>query len=447
MADARLLSKREIVALEPQPRTRQEALRRARTTLQRLGQWHENQQMGRRWAAACVALEITQRCNLDCSLCYLSEHSEAVADLPLPEVLRRVDMIRRQYGPRTDVQITGGEPTLRDHDELAHIVRHVRRRGMRPTLMTNGIRARRPLLARLSRAGLVDVAFHVDTTQGRRGYASEQALNAVRDAYLDRVRGLGLSVMFNTTVHDGNFHEIADLAAYFVRRSAWLRTASFQLQADTGRGTQRGRPDALTPDTVAARVQAGAGTDINFDAIRPGHRACNRYGLCLTVNGRAHDLFDDTHLAGRLQAATEHLALDRSRPWRSAGALVAALTARPGLLWRTARWAVPKAWRLRGEFLAGRGRCATLSFLVHNFMHAEALEADRIDACAFSVMTAQGPLSMCLHNAKRDHYILQPLRIPGSGERWSPLAGPVAADVRALSRRRAAAPAEPGCPA
>jgi hypothetical protein len=32
------------------------------------------QQMGRRWPIGCVALEITQRCNLDCTLCYLSEN-------------------------------------------------------------------------------------------------------------------------------------------------------------------------------------------------------------------------------------------------------------------------------------------------------------------------------------------------------------------------------------
>ena len=32
-----------------------------------------NQVLGRRSTVGCVALEITQRCNLDCTLCYLSE--------------------------------------------------------------------------------------------------------------------------------------------------------------------------------------------------------------------------------------------------------------------------------------------------------------------------------------------------------------------------------------
>src|SRR6266545_4601007 len=45
-----------------------------------------NQVLGRRATIGCVALEVTQRCNLDCTLCYLSESAESVKDLPI-EVL------------------------------------------------------------------------------------------------------------------------------------------------------------------------------------------------------------------------------------------------------------------------------------------------------------------------------------------------------------------------
>ena len=47
---------------------------------------------GRRSTVGCVALEITQRCNLDCTLCYLSESSESVKDVPIGVVFeRRID--------------------------------------------------------------------------------------------------------------------------------------------------------------------------------------------------------------------------------------------------------------------------------------------------------------------------------------------------------------------
>lgn len=157
-------------------------------------------------------------------------------DVPLEEVFQRIDLIHRHYGPNTDVQVTGGEPTLRRRDELLAILRRIRERGMRPTLMTNGRKATRTLLEALSGAGLVDVAFHIDTTQQIKGYRSEADLNALRAACLDRCRGLPLSVMFNTTVHDGNFDEIPAPVRFFRAQAGRVRTASFNAQAQTGRG-------------------------------------------------------------------------------------------------------------------------------------------------------------------------------------------------------------------
>jgi 7,8-dihydro-6-hydroxymethylpterin dimethyltransferase len=169
------------------------ALLSARRRMLATEQWTASQFMGRRWPIGCVALEITQRCNLDCTACYLSEKSESVRDLPLEVVFRRIDMIFDHYGRDTDVQVTGGDPTLREKGELVEIVRRIRQKGMRPTLFTNGIRAKRPLLEELVGAGLVDVAFHVDLTQNRRGYETEIALNAVRQEYVERARGAGPS--------------------------------------------------------------------------------------------------------------------------------------------------------------------------------------------------------------------------------------------------------------
>src|SRR6266545_2585166 len=113
------MNKQEIDTFEPDalPAPSVTALERARRVIEGAGYWNSNQQWGRRWPIGCVALEITQRCNLDCTLCYLSENSEAVRDLPLDEVFRRIELIERYYGRRADVQITGGEPTLRKRDE------------------------------------------------------------------------------------------------------------------------------------------------------------------------------------------------------------------------------------------------------------------------------------------------------------------------------------------
>ncbi|TAK83563.1 MAG: radical SAM protein [Betaproteobacteria bacterium] len=259
------------------------------------------QLIGRTVPIGCVALEITQRCNLDCTLCYLSESSQAIKDVPLEEVFRRIGDIASRYGEGTNVQITGGEPTLRPRAELVAIVERAVEAGLRPALFTNGVRASRALLAVLCGAGLREVAFHVDTTQQRKGYATERTLNGVRDECIARARGLPLAVYFNTTVHDGNFAELPALVRYFVNRSDAVRLASFQLQADTGRGVLRARGQLITPANVCAQISQGAGAALDFDAVRVGHACCNRYALALIANGRAHDALDERRFIARFR--------------------------------------------------------------------------------------------------------------------------------------------------
>jgi len=435
MSFTRYLSEREIEARrpEPPPAPGVSPLERARRVAEQAGYASSNQQSGTRWPIGCVALEITQRCNLDCTLCYLSDSSEAVHDIPLDEIFRRIEMIRLRYGRNTDVQITGGEPSLRDRSELSEIVRRVRSAGMRPTLMTNGIRATRDLLADLAASGLEDVAFHVDTTQEREGYRSESDLNELRRKYIYAADGLPLSVMFNTTVHDGNFEEIPDLARFFRAHAGGVRTASFQLQAETGRGVQGKRSSLITLESVARQIERGAGTTINFAASLIGHPACNRYGLCLEANGNLYDALDDARFVGRAQAATAELVLHRNDPIRTARGFLRWLAVHPEHIGPALRWALDKAWRMKRDLLAARGRVRTLSFFLHNFMDARTLDPDRIDACVFMTMTRDGPVSMCLHNAKRESFILQPIRFYASGgpRYWQPLTGTITESDRA----------------
>ena len=400
-------------------------LERARRLMVELGLWSPAQTYGRRWSVGCVAVEVTQRCNLDCGLCYLSESSEAVKDLPLSEVLRRLDEVRRIYGEATDVQITGGDPTVRDHGELVVIVRHAAAIGLRPALFTNGIRATRELLAQLAAAGLVDVAFHVDTTQNRKGYVSEAALNAVRDAYVELTRGLGLNLIFNTTLHAGNIAELPGLVRYFAERSARISFASFQLQADTGRGVLGRRPAALTPEAVCAAIDAALGARLSWDFPVGGHPACNRYACVLTAGGRAFDVYQDRPFMERMLKEAVDLRLDRRHRLRSVTALLRFWLCRPALWADGLRWAARLARRMRWALWHGRGRVGKISFFVHNFMDAGALEHARIKACTFMVATAEGMQPMCLVNAQRDRFILPPIEIERSGQRllWNPVTG------------------------
>lgn len=390
-----------------------------RAALARRGWFGPGQMAGRFWPIACVALEVTQRCNLDCTLCYLSEHAEAAHDVPLAVLLERIETIASHYGPGTSVQLTGGDPTLRAADDLTALCRAIRARGMRSCLMTNGIRATRPLLARLREAGLDDVAFHVDLTQQRRGYSSEEALNALRSAYLERAQGLGLRVLFNTTVFDGNLAAVPALARFFKRRADAIALASFQLQAATGRGVLGGRGAAVTPEAVTGALAEGFATPLHVDVAAIGHPACTRYAAVLVAGDRAVSALGNRRLFRALVAALEANARRRGAYLRTAATLARVLPRRPDLLLALLRHVAGLAWSLRAGLVADRGRVHRLSLVVHDFMDAAALERERCECCVFKVATGAGPLSMCVHNAQRDRHVFAPTRVATpAGERW-----------------------------
>ena len=396
--------------------------------MRRTGQWSPAQLAGRRWAIGCVSLEVTQRCNLDCTLCYLSDSAEAVRDIPLSDLFRRIDGIAAQFGPDTDVQISGGDPTLRDRSELSQIVRYVRARGLRASLLTNGILLNREWLAQLAADGLNDVAFHVDMTQERKGYACEADLNALRLRYIDMARGLPISVLFNTTVFAGNMHEMADVANFFVQHNDVVRFASFQLGADTGRGTVAGRdPVTVTQASVCDALSQGAGVPLNFDALHGGHRSCNRYAMLVSIGGQRFDALADGAFVARVMRDTADVAFARDQGLRGALALGKALLGKRHLWGGFLRLVWGALWRARGQWLV-KGKLGLrvppvrkISFFTHNFMDACNLDNARIDACVFMAATVDGPLAMCAYNAERDKFLLKPIRL-ASGETWQPLA-------------------------
>lgn len=394
------------------------------------GQWHDGQILSRRGPIGCVALEITQRCNLDCTLCYLSESSEAVKDLPLEVVFRRIDLIAETYGPGTNVQITGGEPTLRNRPELLAICRRLAGRGLKPALFTNGIRADRGLLRELAAAGLVDVAFHVDMTQQRPGYSDEAALNALRRDYIGRARGLGIAVVFNTTVFAGNRDDVPSLARFFAEHADVVGMASFQPQAAVGRGVEAGPSHAINADTVTTAIEAGIGCRLPVGAIHYGHARCNRYGVVLVCGGRAAPIVEDPRFAAAMIDASRAFDPDRRHPLRALGAIAVWLTRHPGLWPAIAAWAMGRLWALRRGLVRGRFRIAKLSFFVHDFMDAGCLEPDRLQACSFTVATERGMVPMCLMNAIRDNFILAPVKLAGpkSEMAWDPATGQVGCD-------------------
>lgn len=385
------------------------------------GYFTPEQIAGRNFPMACVALEVTQRCNLDCKLCYLSDMAEAIEDVPLYELKRRINNIYRHYGPYTNIQITGGDPTLRSIPDLIEIVKEIKTYSMRCALFTNGIKASRDMLKQLSEAGLDDVVFHVDMTQEIKNYNSEMELNKIRLNYIERAKDLNIRILFNTTIFDENFHEISELVAFFISQSAHVNLASFQMQAETGRGVLGSRNENyITQQSVMDLIEKGAGINLTYDVPMIGHPSCNKYTSLLVAGKSVTPLYDDKKFFSKLFPSIAKQENNWSTEDEVLPQIVKSCLKSPQLLGLGFRFILTKIWKLRSGIMRGY-RPHRISFFIHNFMDAEKLERSRCEACVFMVATANGPLSMCVHNAKRDQMITKKVQGTSHQKEWDPL--------------------------
>jgi hypothetical protein len=153
--------------------------------------------------------------------------------------------------------------------------------------------------------------FHVDTTQRREGYASEVELNALRREYIERARGLGLMVIFNTTVHEGNFSELPELVHFFRDNADVIGMVSFNLQAETGRGEWGSRHDVIDQTSVRAQIEAGAGRVLPWDVVQIGHSECHSYMPTFVLNGHIHPAISNKDLFGDFLRDFQSVTADR----------------------------------------------------------------------------------------------------------------------------------------
>jgi hypothetical protein len=160
--------------------------------------------------------------------------------------------------------------------------------------------------------------------------------------------------------------------------------------------------------------------------------------MAFSINGNFYDFYDDPAFSVPLLNATadvEFPRTDRRAVIRAAwqGFLKARSVWWPGL-----RWLARTLWSAKADLWVARGRVHKLSFVIHNFMDACRLERDRLHACVFMVASPDGPISMCLHNAKRDEYVLRPVELKDAAgtQLWNPITG----DKTGIAARQEPAP-------
>ena len=336
-------------------------------------------------------------CDFACSPCYHSSDANKVrvdGEHTVREVTAQMSLLRRVHGERGHAQLIGGEVSLLDPDDHAEALLAMRAAGREPMSMTHGDFGPDYLEDLVTdatgglRLGRVSFAAHFDSLmRGRRGVPRprrESDLHENRRAFvamfqdLRRRRGVGSYLAHNMTVTPENLDQVDEV----VREVSAMgyQMMSFQPAASVG-DDRRWSPGmaSVTIDDVWARIEAGLGQAVPWQAIQFGHPACNRTAYGAVVGDRWVPLLDpDCSKDLRVRDAELHwfggMTLQGISPALVAAKLARAVARHPGAVPLAAGWLVRFVRRAGGPLAVGgavaRRRVRPLTFVVHSFMDA-----------------------------------------------------------------------------
>lgn len=200
----------------------------------------------------CVLLEVTQRCNLHCPVCFASAGGPS-ADPDLAEIGAWYDALMEAGGP-FNIQLSGGEPTMRD--DLADIIRLGREKGFTYfQLNTNGLRLADDYayLEALVEAGLNNVFLQFDgLTEAPYQALRGKPLLEKKLATIENCQKAKVGLTLVPTIAPGiNDRQIGDILQFALQKLPAIRGVHFQPISYFGRcGLEQTEQRITIPDML-----------------------------------------------------------------------------------------------------------------------------------------------------------------------------------------------------
>lgn len=342
-----------------------------------------------------VLLEVTQRCNLGCSYCFANAGAK-VSDPDLPTIKGWFEQILQAGGPY-NIQLSGGEPTLRD--DLPEIIRLGKSLGFNfIQINTNGLRlaAEPSFLKKCQEAGLTSIFLQYDGTEeaiyeALRGRPLlKQKLQAI-----EHCRQFNIGVILVPTLVPGiNIHNIGAMVEQALSYLPTVRGIHFQPVSYFGRyPAPPGDEQRITiPEVIRAIEEQSAGK-ITRDSFKPPgceNALCSFHGNFILLP------------SGELRPWTKHEGCCDTTERAEVGAAKArSFVAK--------YWSAPEikpvtvgtgggALRLWDAFIE-RARTHSFSISGMAFQDAWNLDLERLKDCCIHVMSPDGKLiPFCAYN-------------------------------------------------
>ncbi|MEM2016259.1 MAG: radical SAM protein [Nitrososphaerota archaeon] len=190
---------------------------------------------------ALANIVVTNRCDLYCWYCFFfAERAGYVYEPSIDQIREMVRILRREYPvPGNSVQITGGEPALRD--DLPEIIKVIKEEGVdHIQLNTNGIRLSYDFefFKKVKEAGVSNLYLSFDGVTPRTNPKNHWEVPKV----IENARKLNVGIVLVPTIIRGvNDHELGDIIRFGFKNIDIIRSVNFQPVSLTGRLTYKER--------------------------------------------------------------------------------------------------------------------------------------------------------------------------------------------------------------